>query len=82
MDWLVIAVHRGLLERLGKCRVRVARPCDVLGTRAVLHAQNTLGNHLACFLVDLEYERCVCTPREKKTLKVASLQDSSSKYPE
>ena len=39
--------HARLLHGFAEGRVRVARPRDVLGRGAVLHAQDALGDHLA-----------------------------------
>ena len=47
MDRLRRGGHARLLHGLAEGRVRVARPRDVLGRGAVLHAQDALGDHLA-----------------------------------
>ena len=47
MNRFVIASHRGLLERLGKGRVGVARAADILSGGAVLNRKDALRNKLA-----------------------------------
>mmetsp|Transcript_25000 Transcript_25000/g.54508 ORF Transcript_25000/g.54508 Transcript_25000/m.54508 type:complete len:257 (-) Transcript_25000:1017-1787(-) len=46
VDWLIVRVHRSLLERLGQSGMSVAGAGNILGAGTVLDGDDCLGNHL------------------------------------